>query len=132
MAGDAWIASASTAQHGRPAGAIRPWRMRPTLTHGNRGRSDGARAGTNKTNTRRRKKKRWRRAGRARTANVLKGGDTLGLLLVTQLKVLAPGQGLVRLVLAEGALETKYDLLRGLGLWECSTTNKREAEGNPK
>lgn len=46
----------------------------------------------------------------------LEGGHTLGLLLVTQLKVLAPGKRLVRLVFAGGALEAEDHLLGGLGL----------------
>lgn len=40
----------------------------------------------------------------------------IGLLLVTELKVLAPGQRLVRLVFADGALKAEDHLLGGLGL----------------
>lgn len=60
----------------------------------------------------------------------LEGGHTLGLLLVTQLKVLAPGQRLVRLVFADGALEAEDHLLGGLGLRGGSTGMKRHTRGN--
>lgn len=61
----------------------------------------------------------------------LEGGHTLGLLLVTELKVLAPGQRLVRLVFADGALKAEDHLLGGLGLRGGSnrgaTTQERQA-----
>lgn len=69
-----------------------------------------------------RKKKRCTRT----IAFFLEGGHTLGLLLVTQLKVLAPGQGLVRLVFAGGALEAEDHLLGGLGLRGSSTRKRAE------
>ncbi|KAL2274927.1 hypothetical protein FJTKL_02659 [Diaporthe vaccinii] len=43
-------------------------------------------------------------------------GGTLGLLVTTQLEVLASLQGQLQLGLARGALETQHNLLRGLGL----------------
>lgn len=62
----------------------------------------------------------------------LERGHTLRLLLVTQLKVLAPGQRLVRLVFASGALEAEDHLLGGFGLGGGSTgmgKHNKEATG---
>jgi hypothetical protein len=42
-------------------------------------------------------------------------GGTLGLLVTTQLEVLASLQGQLQLGLARGALETQHNLLRSLG-----------------